>query len=211
LRSGCLICTPGPGRFPVTTDVRPSPPEATYEQLPPKERRLHLFATLVRPFIGGVLLVVLYYSLPLNRTFDLKTGLLFFAGLCAVGVIVAIQVRQIVHSRYPRLRAIGALAVSVPMFLVLFATAYLRIAHGYAHAFSQPLNKTDSLYYTVTVFSTVGFGDIVPKLQAARIVTMIQMLGDLALLGLIGKVLLGAVSMNLQRTRSTQTTDGGRR
>ena len=36
---------------------------------------------------------------------------------------------------------------------------------------------------TVTVFSTVGFGDISPKSEAARVVLMGQMLGDLAVLG----------------------------
>jgi Ion channel len=32
----------------------------------------------------------------------------------------------------------------------------------------------------VTVFSTVGFGDITPRSEAARIVLIVQMLGDLA-------------------------------
>ena len=36
---------------------------------------------------------------------------------------------------------------------------------------------------TVTVFSTVGFGDISPKSEAAWVVLMVQMLGDLAVLG----------------------------
>ena len=34
----------------------------------------------------------------------------------------------------------------------------LRLVH--THLFNEPLTRTDSLYFTVTVFSTVGFGDL---------------------------------------------------
>ena len=51
----------------------------------------------------------------------------------------------------------------------------------------------------MTVFSTVGFGDIVPRSEAARVVLMVQMLGDLALLGAGARILLGAVRRGQQR------------
>ena len=56
----------------------------------------------------------------------------------------------------------------------------------------------------MTVFSTVGFGDIVPRSEAARVVLMVQMLGDLALLGAGARILLGAVRRGQQ-----QRTDKG--
>ena len=39
-----------------------------------------------------------------------------------------------------------------------------------ASNFSEPLTRTGALYFTVTVFSTVGFGDITAKTEAARLV-----------------------------------------
>ena len=162
---------------------------------------MRLYGALIRPVIGGVLLVVLYFVLPLDRSVDAGTAVVFAAGLAAVGLLVVVQTRQIVRSRYPRLRAIGAIAITIPMFLVLFATVYYLLAQNYPRAFTEPLSRVDSLYFTVTVFSTVGFGDIAPKLEAARIVAMVQMIGDLALLGLIGKVLIGAISLGLQRNQ----------
>jgi len=139
--------------------------------------------------------------MPLDRPLDVATASVFVLGLLAVAVLVAVQVRQIVHSRYPRLRAVGALAVTIPLFLTLFATIYYLLAQQNSSAFTEPLNRTDSLYFTVTVFSTVGFGDIAPRLQVARVVAMVQMIGDLVLIGLIGKVLLGAVTVGLQRSQ----------
>jgi hypothetical protein len=45
-----------------------------------------------------------------------------------------------------------------------------------ASAFGERLTHTDGLYFTVTVFSTVGFGDITAKSQAARLVVTGQMI-----------------------------------
>ena len=45
------------------------------------------------------------------------------------------------------------------------------------------------MYFTVTVSSTVSF---TPKSEAARIVLIVQMLGDLAVLGVGARVVLGA-------------------
>jgi voltage-gated potassium channel len=49
------------------------------------------------------------------------------------------------------------------------------------------------------VFSTVGFGDITPETQPARVVTMIQMLADLLMVGLVLRVMLGAVKAGRER------------
>jgi voltage-gated potassium channel len=67
-------------------------------------------------------------------------------------------------------------------------------------AFTEPLGKTTALYFTVTVFATVGFGDIVPKSEAARIVTTVQMLADLVVVGLVVRVLLGAARASRERS-----------
>jgi hypothetical protein len=47
------------------------------------------------------------------------------------------------------------------------------------------------MYFSVTVFTTVGFGDITAKSETARIVLIVQMLADLALLGAGARALLG--------------------
>lgn len=174
----------------------------SYEDLTPRQRHRQMVRTLIRPFVLAVVLVVLYYRLPLTRSFDVNTVVALVIGLLAVAGAVVLQVTMIVNSAYPRLRAVGALATTIPLFLVLFATTYYLINNGQAHSFTEPITRTDSLYFTVTVFSTVGFGDIAPVAESARIVTMIQMFGDLLLFGIIGKVVLGAVNVSLQR-RST--------
>jgi len=113
------------------------------------------------------------------------------------------HVRAIAGSGHPGLRAAEALGMILPFFLVLFASTYFLMERASAASFTQPLTRTDALYFTVTVFSTVGFGDITAKSEAARVVLIVQMLADLVLLGAGIKVLLGAVQRGRQQSPDT--------
>ena len=144
-------------------------------------------------------LVVIYYLLPLNRSSTAVAVTLLFIGLVALFGLVTYQVRSIVRSSFPLLRGVEALATSIPFFLLLFAATYVVLATISAGNFSQPLSRTDALYFTVTVFATVGFGDITAKTDVARLVVTGQMLADLVVLGLGVRVLLSAVQRGRQR------------
>jgi uncharacterized protein (UPF0261 family) len=181
------------------TQVRTAKTRLPFEELSAAQRRRRLVGTLLRPAILTTVLVVAYYVLPLDRTVDSGTIAVLVLGLASVAGVLALQIMQIMKSDYPRLRAIGAMGTTLPLFLVIFASTYYLIAQGNAGAFTEPLTRTDSLYFTVTVFSTVGFGDIAPKLEAARIIAMIQMIGDLVLIGVIGRLILSAVSHGVAR------------
>ena len=54
------------------------------------------------------------------------------------------------------------------MLLCVFATSYYVVAVNQADSFTQPMNKVGATYFTVAVFSTVGFGDITAKTDLAR-------------------------------------------
>jgi len=82
---------------------------------------------------------------------------------------------------------------------LLFAATYVVLDTISAGNFSQPLTRTGALYFTVTVFSTVGFGDITAKTDTARLVVTGQMIADLIVLGIGIKVILGAVTRGRQQ------------
>ncbi|HWM99777.1 MAG TPA: potassium channel family protein [Streptosporangiaceae bacterium] len=126
-------------------------------------------------------------------------------GLVLFIALIAFQVRSIARSRFPALRAIEALATSIPLFLLLFASVYVVMATISASNFTEPLTHTDALYFTVTVFSTVGFGDIAAKSEAARLVVTSQMIADLLIIGLGLRVIVGAVT----RSRQQRPEDAG--
>ena len=161
--------------------------------------RRQVFRAVLRAVLTSTALVLLYFTLPLTGTLDSSTASLLALGLLGLAGVITWQVRAVLRSQYPGLRAIEALAAAIPLFLVLFAAAYVMLADAQPQAFSEPLSRTDALYFTITVFSTVGFGDIVPVTDGARIATMVQMVGDLLVVGLVLRVMLGAVKAARQR------------
>jgi voltage-gated potassium channel len=168
-------------------------------------RRRRLVARVVaRVFISVAILVVLYYELPMGQEIDTSAALVLTAGIIIFLALVAWHLRRIVAADYPELRAIEALATMIPLFLLVFASSYFLMASSQASAFSQSLTRTDSLYFTITVFSTVGFGDITPLTETARVATMAQMLIDVVVVGVLARVLLGAV--HVAHDRKDRTT-----
>jgi voltage-gated potassium channel len=173
--------------------------EQPVADLPAGAPRRQVVRALLRASLTATVLVVLYFTLPITGSLDGSAALLLALGLLGLAGVITWQVRAVLQSRYPGLRAIEALASAIPLFLLLFAAAYLRMADADAGAFSEPLSRTDALYFTITVFSTVGFGDITPKTDLARVATMVQMLGDLLAVGLVLHVMVGAVKAGMQR------------
>lgn len=161
-------------------------------------RRLLLLG-LGRTALSVVGLLVLYYSLPLEQGFRRRTVVVLVLGLVGVGLLVAWQVRAILRSPHPAMRAIEAIALSLPLFLILFAATYVLLTGTEPDAFTEPLNPTDGLYFVVTVFATVGFGDVSPVSEFARLLTTVQMIGDLVLVGLVLRLFLTAVDRGRQR------------
>jgi hypothetical protein len=182
--------TPASGWIATGHAVRPHP------AVPP--RRL-LVLSAGRTMLATTGVLVLYYTLPLDRGFGSRTLVSLVLGLVAVGLLVTWQVRAILRARTPALRAVEALALSLPLFLVLFAVVYVVLSASDPQALTEPLTRTDALYFVVTVFATVGFGDIAPVSEVARVVTTVQMVGDLLLIGLVLKVVLAAVDRGRRR------------
>jgi voltage-gated potassium channel len=143
--------------------------------------------------------VAIYYALPLATSATWAAVIILVGGLIGFIALVTYQIRSILRSAFPGLRAIEALATSIPLFLVLFAGSYVVMAHLSGASFSQPMTHTDGLYFTVTVFSTVGFGDIVPRTEAARILVTVQMIADIVVIGLAIQAIIASVRQALQR------------
>jgi voltage-gated potassium channel len=177
------------------------------QELPRATRRRLIIKAVLRGLVTTTVLVVLYYLLPLDRSWDSDTAVRLLIGLLVFAGVTVWQVKAIARSRYPGLRAAKALGLIIPLYLLLFASTYFVMERASAANFTQPLSRTDALYFSVTVFTTVGFGDIAAKSETARVVLIIQMLADLALLGAGARVLLGAVRRGQQRRSDTGDGD----
>ena len=70
------------------------------------------------------MLVALYYTLPIDEEWRLSAGVRAVVGLVLFVAVFSWQIRAVVRSKRPGLRAVGALAFAVPLFLLLFASTY---------------------------------------------------------------------------------------
>ena len=153
-------------------------------------------ASLLRSLLVSFVIGAGYFLLPL-RLDESAAVVGLVGGLAFVALLLAWQIREIARSPYPRLRAVGALATSVPLFLAVFSATYFLMGRAQPGNFSEPLTRLDAAYFTVSVFATVGFGDVVAVSESARAVATVQMLGDLIIVGLVARTLIGAVQHSL--------------
>ena len=180
------------------------------ESLPAAERRRLVAIGLLRALATTVMVVAAYYLLPLDKPWLTSHWVWpWRPGPLALTAVVAYQVRS--HhpaSALSRTRDRGNRLVTVPVFLILFAATYFMMEQSNPGNFNvDNLALTDSLYFTVTVFATVGFEDITATTQAARVVVIAQMLLDLLVLGLVVKVFVGAVEIGRGRRATGQNSE----
>ena len=163
--------------------------------------RSHLVRTGLRALATVTVLLLAYYLVPVEgRPHELIAVRLSVALALFIAVLLH-EIRQISVHDQPMLRAAVAMATVIPLFLVLFAWIYLTLARSNPATFGAPLDRTSALYFTVTVFSTVGFGDITAKTDPARLVVTVQMVADLAVVAVVIRLIFGAASRGTARQR----------
>ncbi len=168
-------------------------------ELDRRERRRQIVKASARSLLNAAVVIVFYYLLPLSGGEHDVIVLIRLAIGAAIFVLVFIfVVRRIIKSELPQLQAIEALSVALPLFLVLFAAGYQSLSYSSANSFSEPLNRTGSLYFAIVTLGTVGYGDIAPVTNFARVLVSIQILIDLAFLAIVFHVIVGAARSTLK-------------
>ena len=166
-------------------------------------RRRLLAKSGVRIVATSVAMFALYAVLPVPGASGAVALLGLIAGLLAFTILVTWQIFTIVGAKHPVLRAIEVATFALPLLVVVFAYVYLWISQSNPGAFSEELDRMGAVYYTVSVVSTVGFGDISAVTDGTRLVVTLQMLLDFALIAGFARLVIIATLTGLRRKGST--------
>ncbi|GGW60204.1 potassium channel family protein [Streptomyces xantholiticus] len=126
---------------------------------------------------GGVLMTVVYFVLPMEELGPDRPAVswtLFTLTLMSIALLLFLEVRDVLTDR-PGTRPGVALPLLMCLSVLVFSGAYHALARDPGE-FIGLTTRVDALYFTITTLATVGYGDITPKGQSARLVTILQIL-----------------------------------
>jgi len=186
-----------------------SPQVGTPRKIDKKDLAHELFFTLLRTI--GLVLVISFILSRSPKEENLQSvgviiGMIFLASIYVVFFIRSIRAVQ--KSQFPGIRAGEAMLSSGILLLAIFASIYSLISLQDPEAFTEVLTPFSSIYFSLTILATVGFGDIAPSSVPARSVAMVQMVLDLVFIGVLVRVLTNAAKRSIaNRTTSPVSSD----
>ena len=160
------------------------------------ERNHPLRDFLTTPSIAMVGLLLLYFGVPIGGE---RNG-----GSQAIGwALTAVGVLAVGYTFYRHIinYATGAdhgltipdLIVLFETLLVVFSAVYFFMARADPDQMHGLDTRIDALYFSLTTFATVGFGDITATGQISRVIVMVQMLFDLVFVGALVSIATSTV------------------
>jgi hypothetical protein len=145
-------------------------------------------------------LVTTFYLFPWEGGSEDRIAIRIVVVIISLVIVTTLSIKYVLTSRYPVLTVFQALSAVIGFALVSFATVYLLMSLDSEAAFSEPLSRTDALYFALTTATTVGYGDISAKTEVARIVVMIQMVINFVVLGVATRALIHTAQKRIDRT-----------
>lgn len=141
------------------------------------------------------LLTFAYYLLPFrfdrSDVWNLGHFALSLLALVALGFVLRASLRRGARLQSVRYRRIQWLLSALYTLMLTFALVYAAIAYYQPDQIVGIEDRTDALYFSVTIVSTVGFGDIHAVGNEARLLVTAHMLFNLIYLGTALRLLTG--------------------
>jgi voltage-gated potassium channel len=137
-----------------------------------------------RAVVTSVLIVAAYYLAPIEPGVSKAQIAVRAAATVAVGLLVTWQiVRQISHQiNEPDSASLVGLLLAIVGGATFFALVDFITARSGHGQFTGIETKTDALYFALTTLTTVGYGDIHATGQAGRVVVMVQLVFNVAII-----------------------------
>jgi hypothetical protein len=127
-----------------------------------------------------VALVAAYFLVPLEGSIGVRLAA-YAAGLALVTLVVVRQLRRHVRSRDADIR-VDSLALAIVLAILLFALTYFAVDTAEPGELNDLKTRIDALYFSLTVATTTGFGDVSAQGQLARVLVSVQLVFNIVIL-----------------------------
>ncbi|MFH6689056.1 potassium channel family protein [Cellulosimicrobium funkei] len=127
--------------------------------------------------------LTVYYGVPLpdDDAPEVVQLVSFGVGLALLCGLLVVQVRRQLRAwETPSVRVQSVMGLLLPV-VTFFALVYYLLADQFVGI----ENRTDALYFAVVTLGTVGYGDVHPTGEAAKMVAMVQIVLDLVVVGVL--------------------------
>jgi hypothetical protein len=126
-----------------------------------------------------VALVAAYFLVPLEGSLAFRL-FCYAVGLALVVFVIGRQMRRHFASRNNDIR-IDSLALAIVLTVLLFALTYYTLNTAQPGDFAELTTRVDALYYSLTIATTTGFGDVSAHSQLARVLVSLQLVFNMLL------------------------------
>ncbi|WP_426574831.1 potassium channel family protein [Aquihabitans sp. McL0605] len=106
---------------------------------------------------------------------------------------------RIRSAQHPLAEALAVISLLFSLVVVGFAGSYYSLSL-HTDQFPDIHTRIDALYFTIVTIGTVGYGDIVPSGQEARLLVSLQIMLNLTLIATVVR-LLGRVATSTPAAR----------
>jgi voltage-gated potassium channel len=132
--------------------------------------------------VTAVFLLVPWKAVNLGDT--LLITAVFFIGLAGAAALIVWQVIAYRDAKMSGSARLQGLLVALYVAVLFFALSYYLLAISNPEAIAGLETRLDALYFSLTIVSTVGFGDVHAVDQAARAIVSFQLVFDLIFVSL---------------------------
>jgi voltage-gated potassium channel len=165
--------------------------------MPRKSEHHPLLTALAHTTLVLLLLTIGYYLLPLRAPWGDGVSAGRLAGSLVAWTLLLLLLRaESRRSRERQERAyhrVQQLLTALYVLVLSFAVLYVVTETVSPGQFAGLANRSDALYFSVTIMGTVGFGDVHAAGTPARLMVTVQMLFNLIYLGTALRVLSAGI------------------
>lgn len=159
----------------------------------------------VRLLVLTALALVVYFVVPVGVK-DESLGVRLVASLLALALLTAGVIWQVVlHVQEPT-RQVDGLLLALVIAVLAFALAFFRLEIAYPGQIPGIETRVDSLYFTMTTLLTIGYGDIHAQGQTARVLVLIAMVFNVAVIATAVTTLSNRVRMHAEERAEARRT-----